>query len=48
MEGEEAWVEKASQLLPFLAGSLVILEDYAGVSFECPYLQARLMMVRVD
>ena len=48
MEEEEAWVEKASQLLPFLAGSLAILEDYAGVSFEYPYLQTRLVMVRVD
>ena len=48
MEKEEAWVEKASQLLPFLAGFLVILEDYSGVSFEYPYLQARFMMVRVD
>ena len=48
MEEEEAWVEKASQLLPFLAGSPAILEDYVGVSFECPYLQARLVMVRVD
>ena len=48
MEEEEAWVEKASQLLPFLAGSLVILEDYAGISFEYPYLQARFVTVRVD
>ena len=32
MEEEEAWVEKASQLLPFLAGFLAILKDYAGVS----------------
>ena len=38
VEEEEAWVEKVSQLLPFLAGSLAILEDYAGVSFEYPYL----------
>ena len=48
MEEEEAWVEKASQLLPFLAGFLAILKDYAGVSFEYPYLQARFVMVRVD
>ena len=48
MEEEEAWVEKASQLLPSLAGFAATLEDYAGVSFEYPYLQARLMMVRVD
>ena len=48
MEEEEAWVEKASQLLPFLASSPAILEDYARVSFEYLYLQARLVMVRVD
>ena len=48
MEEEEAWVEKASQLLPFQTGSPAILEDYAGVSFEYPYLQARLVMVKVD
>ena len=35
---EEAWVGKASQLLPFLAGFPAILKDYAGVSFEYPYL----------
>ena len=46
-EEEEAWVEKASQLLPFLAGSPAILEDYVGVSFEYSYLQARLMVMRV-
>ena len=45
---EEVWVEQASQLLPFLAGFLAILKDYAGVSFEYPYLQARFVMVRVD
>ena len=48
MEEEEAGVEKASQLLPFLAGFLAILEDNVGVSFEYPYLQARFVMVRVD
>ena len=48
MEEEEAWVEKASQLLPFLADFPAILEDYAGVSFEYPYLQARFVMERVD
>ena len=47
MEEEEAWVEKASQLLPSLAGFLATLEDYVGVSFEYPYLQARLVMVRI-
>ena len=34
MEEEEAWVEKASKLLPSLAGFLTTLEDYVGVSFE--------------
>ena len=48
MKEEEAWVGKASQLLPFLAGFPAILEDYAGVSFEYPYLQTRFVMVRVD
>ena len=48
MEEEEAWVEKASQLLPFLASFLAILKDYVGVSFEYPYLQTRFVMVRVD
>ena len=48
MEEKEAWVEKASQLLPFLAGFLAILEDYAGVSFDYPYLLARFVIVRVD
>ena len=48
MEEEEAGVEKASQLLPFLADFLSILEGYAGVSFEYPYLQARFVTVRVD
>ena len=48
MEEEEAWVKKASQLLPFLAGFPTILEDYAEVSFEYPYIQARFVMVRVD
>ena len=45
---EEAWAEKASQLLPSLAGSLITPEDFFGVSFEYPYLQARPVVVRVD
>ena len=45
---EEVWVGQASQLPPFLVGSPTTFEGYVGVSFECPYLQARLMMVRVD
>ena len=48
MEEEEAWAEKAFQLLPSLAGSLVTPEDFFGVFFEYPYLQARLVVVRVD
>ena len=48
MEEEEAWAEKAFQLLPFLAGSLVTPEDFFRVSFEYPYLQARHVVVRVD
>ena len=48
VEEEEAWVEKASQLLLSLTGFLTALEDYVGVSFEYPYLQARLVVVRVD
>ena len=48
MEEEEAGVEKASQLLPFLADFPVILEGYVGVSFKYPYLRARFVMVRVD
>ena len=48
MGEEEAWVEKASLLLPFLAGFPAILENYAGVSFEYPYPQARFVMVKVD
>ena len=48
MEEEEAWAEKAFQLLPSLAGSLITPEDFFGVSFEYSYLQARLVVVRVD
>ena len=45
---EEVWVEQASQLFPFQAGFPATLEDYAGVSFEYPYLQACFMMVKVN
>ena len=48
MEEEEAWVEKASQLLPSLAGSLITLKDFFGVSFGYPSFQARLVMAKVD
>ena len=48
MEEEEAGVEKASQLLPFLADFSAILEGYARASFEYPYLQACFVTVRFD
>ena len=48
MKEEEVWVKQASQLPPFLAGFPATLEDYAGVSFEYPYLQARFVIVRFD
>ena len=48
MGEEEVWVEKASQLFPFLVDFPAILEGYARVSSEYPYLQARFGMVRVD
>ena len=48
MVEEEVEVKKASQLLPFLADFPAILEGYAGVSSEYPYLQARFGMVRAD
>ena len=48
MEGEEAWVEQVSQLLPSLAGSLLAPEDFFGVSFGYPSLQARLWEVKVS
>ena len=48
MGEEEVWVEKASQVLPFLADFPAILEGYARVSSEYPYLEARFGMVRVD
>ena len=46
MVEEEAWVEKASQLLPSLASFLTALEEYVGFSFEYPYLQARLVVAK--
>ena len=48
MGEKEAWVEKTSQLLPSLVGFLAALEDYVGVFFEYPYLQACLVVMRVD
>ena len=48
MGEEEVWVEQASRLLPFLADFPAILESYARVSSEYPYLQVRFVMERVD
>ena len=48
MGEEKAGVEKASQLLLFLADFPAILEGYARASLESPYLQARFVTVRVD
>ena len=48
MEEQVAWAEKAFQLLPSLAGSLITAEDFFGVSFEYPSLQARRVVVKVD
>ena len=47
MEKEEAWVEKASQLLPSLDGSLITPEDFLGVSFGYLSLLARSLEVKV-
>ena len=47
VEKVEAWVEKASQLLPSLVGSLIALECFFGVSFEYPSLLARSWEVKV-
>ena len=41
VEEVEAWVEEVSQLLPFLAGSLIAPVGFFGVSFGYPYLLAR-------
>ena len=41
VEEEEAWVEKASQLLPSLAGSPTVPISFFGVSFRYPSLLAR-------
>ena len=47
MEEEEAWAKKASQLLPSLAGSLITLKDFFGVSFGYLSLLARSLEVKV-
>ena len=48
MGEEEVGVEQASQLTPSLDNSPTILEGCVGVSSEYPYLQARLVMERID
>ena len=45
---EEVWVERASQLPPFLAGSPATFEGCVGVSSECPCLQACLVIEKID
>ena len=47
VEEVEVWVEKASQLLPFLVGSLVAPVGFFGVSFGYPSLLARSLVVKV-
>ena len=47
VEEVEAWAEKASPLLPSLAGSLIAPEDFFGVSFGYPSLLARSLEVKV-
>ena len=47
VEEVEVWVEKASQLLPFLVGSLVAPVGFFEVSFGYPYLLARSWVVKV-
>ena len=47
VEEVEVWVEKASQLLPFLVGSLVTLVGFFGVSFGYPSLLAHSSVVKV-
>ena len=47
VEEEAAWAEKASPLLPSLAGSLIAPEDFFGVSFGYPSLLACSLEVKV-
>ena len=47
VEEEVAWAEKASQLLPSLADSLIVPEDFFGVSFGYPSLLACSLEVKV-
>ena len=48
VEEVEAWAEKASQLLPSLADSLIAPEGFFGVSFGYPSLLARSLEVKVN
>ena len=47
VEEVKAWAEKASQLLPFLVGSLITPVGFFGVSFGYPSLLARSWVVKV-
>ena len=47
VEEVEAWAKKASQLLPFLVGSLVTPVGFFGVFFGYPSLLARSLVVKV-
>ena len=47
VEEVEAWAEKASQLLPSLAGSLIAPKDLFGVSFGYSSLLAHSLEVKV-
>ena len=48
MEEVEAWAEKVSQLLLFLADFLTALVSFFGVSFGYPSLLARSWVVKVS
>ena len=47
VEEVEAWAEKASHLLPFLASSQIAPVGFFGVSFGYPSLLARSWVVKV-
>ena len=47
VEEVEAWAEKVSQLLLFLAGFLIAPISFFGVSFGYPSLLARSWVVKV-
>ena len=47
VEEVEAWVEKISQFLLFLVGSLIAPVGFFGVSFGYPSLLARSWVVKV-